>query len=166
MAAMQEALELEGGIRRLGRMAGVESLARNLEAEDEAVRRNIDAYEAELFDGDLATGGESPEGEMRIMAARDVYVNQPQPTATQPVAPQAGVVGTEAVGSGDAKPAAPAAPLWKTLAKTAAVMAGVEEVTRKNADVRCLKEEISRQARRARVSDLVHRQVQSATKGR
>jgi len=43
-------MELRAGISRLGHLAGIESLTRNLEAEDAAVRRNIERLENELLE--------------------------------------------------------------------------------------------------------------------
>lgn len=126
-------MQLTQGVKRLAHMAGVESLARNLQHEDEAVRRNIERCEAELLDGELV-GGSSPEDDaMRIMAARDVHVYQPAPSNSS-------VAGTPAAGTatanGPAVPAAQATPatpsmaapdtsLWKKAATLAAIMAGM-----------------------------------------
>ena len=78
-------------------------------------------------DGTLGKASDEPEdaeADMGVAIGNEVHYHYGvEPTAIQPVAPQAGVVGTEAVGSGDAKPAAPAAPLWKTVAKAAAIVA-------------------------------------------
>jgi len=124
--AVQEAMELAQGLKRLTHMAGVDSIARNLEAEDEAVRRNVAQCEGALHGGDSgldAVGGDDP---MRIMAARDVHVYQPATAGTAaPSSPQAGAadrVGGGAVPSPD--PTVAETPLWKKAAALAAIMAG------------------------------------------
>lgn len=62
---------LDNGVKRLGRMAAVESVARNLEMEDRAVERDIAGHEQMLFGMEPSGNGSD---EMRITAARDVYV--------------------------------------------------------------------------------------------
>ncbi len=69
-------MESNEGVVRLGRMAAVDSLERNLDTEDAA-------YAQEMLDhANPAPAGE----EMRIMAARDVTV-YPNPPATPPPLP-------------------------------------------------------------------------------
>lgn len=100
-------------------MAAVQSLQRNLEAEDAAIKRNIAACEAEMFDGEA--GPEAmEESDMNIMAARDVYVTpsagQPNPVPTTspppPTVPPPSPV----------TPPAVATPLWKKVLTTAALV--------------------------------------------
>jgi hypothetical protein len=87
-AAVRDALASNAGVRTLLRMAAAQSLMNNMEAEDDMVRRENDAYYSEIYggspngNGSTAKAGESP---MRVMAARDVVINQPQPTQPQPV---------------------------------------------------------------------------------
>jgi hypothetical protein len=89
-AAVRDALASNAGVRTLLRMAAAQSLMQNLEAEDEMVRRENDAYFSEIYggspngNGSTAKAGESP---MRVMAARDVVINQPQPTQPQATLP-------------------------------------------------------------------------------
>jgi hypothetical protein len=72
-AALREAYETTEGIRRLLRMVGVKSLRGNLEAEDEAVRRDIEKGQ-ELY-GIKPSPSAAKADEMDVMAARDVIVN-------------------------------------------------------------------------------------------
>lgn len=77
-AALQEAIELKEGIVRLGRMAGVESIDRNFATEDAEYERDMRRHGEELAGGDSEPAETGDE--MRIMAARDVYVNpSPKP---------------------------------------------------------------------------------------
>lgn len=90
----REAFELRENVKRLAALSGVESNMRNMEAEDAAVRRDIEAGQRELFGDALKTEDGS---EMRTTAARDVIFNiqraqeamapQPATTATDPAAP-------------------------------------------------------------------------------
>jgi len=66
-------------------MAGYESLARNLEAEDEAVKQNVAAAEA-VVPGVKPSATTSAEAAMRVAAARDVnYYTTTTTTTAQPV---------------------------------------------------------------------------------
>ena len=49
------------GVNRLAKMAGVESIARNLEMEDEEAKKDIQLHQKDLW-GDLYAGGESGSG--------------------------------------------------------------------------------------------------------
>lgn len=78
----REAIESSAGLRRLGRMAATESIARNLEHEDAAAERDARLNDAELYGEDAVAAAEPPaEDEMRIMAARDVHLHEPAPAA-------------------------------------------------------------------------------------
>jgi len=110
-------MELRAGISRLGHLAGIESLTRNLEAEDAAVRRNIERLENELLEPEEGEAMSPSDDAMRIMAARDVHVYQPAPgpaaTAT-PIAAAAPI----------AQQAADT-PLWKRALALAAIVSGM-----------------------------------------
>lgn len=70
-------------------MAAVDSLQRNLEAEDAAVAENIRAHEQFAGIGGAAGTGEDRD-DMRIMAAGNVTINHPtekQPAAESPAQP-------------------------------------------------------------------------------
>jgi len=75
-------------------MAGTKSICRNLKNEDEAVKRNIELHEKDLWG--LEASAAAPVGSddlMDIMAARDVNIYQTAPpgqaaTAAQPTTPQ------------------------------------------------------------------------------
>lgn len=73
---IRQALEEREGLRRLGLMAGLRSINRNLRTEDAAVAAHQAAQHRELFGG-----GDMPQAgadDMDIMAARDVIVQHPQ----------------------------------------------------------------------------------------
>lgn len=95
--AAQEALEMEAGIIRLGKMGAVKSNNRNLKAEDEANRRNIEIHERDLWGNDVvdAAANQPSEDEMEIMAARDVIIQQKpeesQPQPQPPLQPKSGI---------------------------------------------------------------------------
>ncbi|HUS39593.1 MAG TPA: hypothetical protein VMX74_09085, partial [Pirellulales bacterium] len=76
--AIRENLELDAGVQRLGRMAGIASITRNLETEDAAYKLGPDD------DSEPVTAGAD---DMHIMAARDVIVQQPTPSPTTEPAP-------------------------------------------------------------------------------
>ena len=85
--SLREQLELDNNVRRLLKMAGVKSIGRNLKAEDNAVKRDIDAHHQELWGG--GAGSEDTDDasgdDMEMMAARDIIINQaPQPEQKQP----------------------------------------------------------------------------------
>ncbi len=89
-------MEGRAGINRLGQMAGVDSIDRNLQREDDAVERDRRRHERELA-GEAESGGDdSPlleEDPMRIMAARDVQITYDQrPPAPPPEVPVAAEV--------------------------------------------------------------------------
>lgn len=67
--ALQEEMLLDNGVKRLGRMAAVESVARNLEMEDRAVERDIAGHEQMLF-GTEPAGSESDEMSTAMPAKR------------------------------------------------------------------------------------------------
>jgi hypothetical protein len=71
-------------------MIGIDSLDRNLKAEDKAVENNIRQCEAEFFDGNAGQSpADNPDGEpMRIMAAGNVTINQPPQAVQQATQPQ------------------------------------------------------------------------------
>ena len=73
---------------RLGYMAAIESIDRNLATEDAAYERDIKRHEKEMFEGgpEQVEMGDEMGDAMRIMAARDVYVNQP-PEISAPTNP-------------------------------------------------------------------------------
>lgn len=71
-ASLREGLELGEGLRRLGRMIGLDSIKRNLDAEDAMVKRSFEAGSKLYSDGNTVT---QPSDEMDVMAARDVIVN-------------------------------------------------------------------------------------------
>ncbi len=73
---MKEALERNEGITRIGRMAGVESISRNLDAEDAAYARELGGGAAPV------TAGE----DMRITAGGNVTVTSPLPKTASPLA--------------------------------------------------------------------------------
>ena len=89
--AIREAEEARAGLARLNKLTGIDSNDRNLEIEDEAVRRDIELHQRELF-GDsqfeaTAAEGDSEDGSemQKILAARDVYVTQaPQVPTSAP----------------------------------------------------------------------------------
>lgn len=79
-------------------MAGVASITRNLEAEDEAVRRDMEAHHKEMFgDGTDSPASEPSEDAMRIMSAGPVTINYPQPKEPSPTAAPAAGIGTKAL---------------------------------------------------------------------
>lgn len=82
-AALQQEMTRNAGVVRLGRMAAVESLGRNLAAEDAAVKRSIERHERELSEGDAEQT--EPDDNMRIMAGGDVRVYLP-PADSAPIA--------------------------------------------------------------------------------
>lgn len=86
-ASLREGLELGEGLRRLGRMIGLDSIKRNLDAEDAMVKRSFEAGSKLYSDGNTVT---QPSDEMDVMAARDVIVNHhyPQSTTTPAVTPE------------------------------------------------------------------------------
>lgn len=79
--ALREGLILDNNIKRLGKMTAVRSLNRNLIAEDEAVKRNIEACEKEMFGDEMGKpkGGDIEDLPMDIMAARDVVIHNKSP---------------------------------------------------------------------------------------
>lgn len=82
--ALREDLISLAGIKRLGHMAAIKSLHRNLTNEDELVKKNLEKCEAEFFDGDADVGkhkGGDIEDDMPmdIMAARDVVIHNKSP---------------------------------------------------------------------------------------
>jgi len=84
--ALHEGVESSEGLRRLGRMAAIESIDRNLENEDAAVDRDARLNDAELYGADAVNAVKPPEvDEMRIMAARDVIVHEPTPASPPPL---------------------------------------------------------------------------------
>jgi hypothetical protein len=95
-AALQEAMELDAGINRLARMAAVDAMATDLQNESKAAAQDIEIHQRELWGGDAVDSATTaPEDDMKVMAARDVIVNQqpaqvPPPPAspTSPAAPQ------------------------------------------------------------------------------
>lgn len=100
-------MQIEQGLTRLARMAATQSLKRNLTTEDDAVRRETESHQAEVW-GDKAMEKPSDD-EMDIMAARDVVVRyenpqspQPPPKGTNPLAvaalTAAGLIGAGSVG--------------------------------------------------------------------
>lgn len=101
--ALQDQMESDAGVKRLAHMAAVESIRRNLGAEDRMAWEHADRMEQGLFSDSSSSeqnqdgeGEEMPEDEenLSIMAARDVHVYEgqkpshaPQPPL-QPVAEQ------------------------------------------------------------------------------
>ncbi len=87
--SLREGLESSEGLRRLGRMAAIASLDRNLENEDASADRDARLNDAEIY-GAEAVNTTSPPGdeEMRITAARDVIVHQPPPPPAPAVQPK------------------------------------------------------------------------------
>lgn len=84
--ALREGVESSEGLRRLGCMAAIESIDRNLENEDAAADRDTRLNDAELYGADAVNAVKPPEGEeMRIMAARDVHVREPTPPGPPPL---------------------------------------------------------------------------------
>ncbi|MEE9597223.1 MAG: hypothetical protein V3V96_10650 [Acidiferrobacterales bacterium] len=82
---MKEVLESRAGVTTLSRMVGVEALADGMESENRMVDEHSKALHKDLWGGEA---GQEPESEpMRIMAARDVYVNPPPPVKP-PLAPR------------------------------------------------------------------------------
>lgn len=86
--SLQSALESSDGIRRLGLMAGVKSLARNLATEDAAYASDLDIHQRQLWGDGVAQKAPTSTGsdgdEMDVMAARDVIFQQSQPPQQQP----------------------------------------------------------------------------------
>lgn len=120
-AAAREALDLDQNVKRLGKMMGMKSVNRNLEAEDESVRRDY-LLQEQLFDGGEATDQTPAKAndDMDIMAARDVIVNYgQQPTASPTPAPAA------AASAAPATAPAPATSGLSTAAKAAVVGAAL-----------------------------------------
>lgn len=81
--AAQEAMELNEGVNRLGKMSGVASNDRNLEAEDAEYKRGFREHELQTSDGTAAPAPGNDE--MKVMAARDVHVYE-RPEPTEPAA--------------------------------------------------------------------------------
>lgn len=105
--ALREAMVLSQGVRRLGVMAGVKSLNRNLAIEDEANRRNILAHEREMFGAEaIADAPASGGDEMEIMSAAGVtitnnYGQQPATLAEKTAAVEKVVMAAKDSGLGD-----------------------------------------------------------------
>ena len=95
-AALREAMETSEGVRRLGRMLGVRSIARNLKTEDDAIARDMLNQETAL--GDCQPRPPASEQPMDLMAARDIHI-----TLAPKEAPKQEV--------NTAKPAEPTAPV-------------------------------------------------------
>lgn len=90
--SLHEGVESSEGLRRLGRMAGIDSIDRNLTAEDAAADRIARLNDEEIYGKDAvaAVAAVDPPGddEMKIMAARDVHYHEPpQPEETPATAP-------------------------------------------------------------------------------
>jgi len=75
--ALREALEAREGVTRLHHMGAVRSIIRNMDHEDDLVRRNLEAHEKEMLDEyiDPEESGEDEMGRTDTMAARDVITN-------------------------------------------------------------------------------------------
>lgn len=112
-AALREGLELEEGLRRIGKMSGIKSNHRNMQMEDRLVAQDAEIHQRDLWGDDVVNASKSnPSGEeMEVMAARDVTVNHqypaPQPAAQPSPQPQgmsglqqALVAGSIALGAG------------------------------------------------------------------
>jgi hypothetical protein len=84
-SALRQALEAAAGVTRLGRMAAVKSVARNLKREDDAVARNVDTHERGLWGGELAPAPSSDGENMENMAGRDVHIHYHSPVNETPV---------------------------------------------------------------------------------
>ena len=94
---MQEALKRSAGVTRTGRIAGVESIARNLDAEDAAYARSMRG------DSPQAATGE----EMRITAGGDVTVTEWPPKPSSNILAKAAIAAAllgSGVGAGVAVP--------------------------------------------------------------
>ena len=77
-------MQQTAGVDRLGRLVGIDSLDRNLRAEDRQVAANVDRLDGWLSDdddGSVPTGGAD---EMRVLAGGNVTVHhhpKPEPTS-------------------------------------------------------------------------------------
>jgi hypothetical protein len=124
-ASLRQALELRENVKRLCALQGVRSLARNLKAEDEAVRRNTETAERQFF-GEAYEASKAPpedDDDMEYIAARDIIINNVPPQAvqqpstvaaapSQPATPGAPSAATSAGGPAVAGVAAAALPGW------------------------------------------------------
>lgn len=76
-------LSQDEDLRRLGRLAGIQSLHRNLKAEDSAVAHDIKSHQARDH-GSFDVPVEPEEDPMEILATGNVYVNQNEPQKPKP----------------------------------------------------------------------------------
>lgn len=93
---LKEAIESNAGVNRLARMSAVDSIDRNLETEDRAYKRDTERHEREMS-GKAPEQAQTGDG-MRVMAARDVYVN-PLPHAPTPSDPSPKPTPHKAIGT-------------------------------------------------------------------
>lgn len=81
--ALREGLVLADGLNRLGKMAAIKSLHRNMQTEDALVKKNLEKCEEEFFGDDdvgKSKGGDIEDDmPMDIMAARDVVIHNKSP---------------------------------------------------------------------------------------
>ena len=73
---LQKELEKEQAIKNLSRMAAIDSLVKNLEAEDGACEREMKSQHALLFGSDSLQ--EEKSDDMRVLSAGSVTINQTQ----------------------------------------------------------------------------------------
>jgi len=78
---VQEALKRSAGVARTGRIAGVESIARNLDVEDAAYARSMRGDSAQAATGE----------EMRITAGGDVTVTEGPPKPSSSILTRAAI---------------------------------------------------------------------------
>jgi len=107
-------------VRRLGMMLGLDSIDRNLQVEDAAAKRHMDAAHAMLTagegvndsDGDGDNGAEPGAEEMRIVSAGNVTIHAPQPAP--PLEPPPPIKPPDPVRPVDPvrPPAPPERPFW------------------------------------------------------
>ncbi len=84
--SLRDALSTAEGVRRLGVMAGIKSIHRNLKNEDAADERARRIFERDILDCDMPTGKQDDDP-MEVMAARDVIVNYGSPAQAQQPSP-------------------------------------------------------------------------------
>ena len=90
-------IEASSNTRRLGRLAAIDSINRNLNTEDAAFRRQLEIdmssdtlsdYSDSPGDGDVDLGGDDEEEPMRIMAANTGDINVYRRERDEPQLPQ------------------------------------------------------------------------------
>ena len=90
-AALREGLELEEGLRRIGKMSGIKSNHRNMKAEDRLAEQDAEIHQRDLWGDEIVNSSRKSQSgeEMEVMAARDVTVNHQYPAPQRdPVPPQ------------------------------------------------------------------------------